>query len=122
MIVREQTMRVRLPILITALLAVLAGCRSATTPAAPGPVLALVAASTQGAVQEVADAFTADGGDTVRISAEDSSRLAQQIVQGAPAHLFLSANEKWADLIREKGLAAETKLLLGNSLVLVVPE
>src|SRR5262249_54167719 len=42
--------------------------------------------------------------------------------QEAPAQLFLSANEKWADFVKEKGFVQETKLLLGNSLVIVTPK
>jgi molybdate transport system substrate-binding protein len=84
-------------------------------------VLALVAASTKDAVQEIASAFAEEGGAEVRISADDSSRLAQQITEGAPAHLYLSANEKWADFVQEKGFAQESTLLLGNTLVIVVP-
>jgi molybdate transport system permease protein len=85
------------------------------------PVLVLVAASTRDAVQEIAAGFTKETGVAVQISAEDSGKLAVQITNGAPADLFLSANEKWADLIRDKGLALATKALLGNTLVLVVP-
>jgi molybdate transport system substrate-binding protein len=84
-------------------------------------VVALVAASTKEAVREIAATFAKEGGGEVRISADDSSRLAQQITQGAPAHLYLSANEKWADFVKEKGFAEQTTLLLGNSLVVVVP-
>jgi molybdate transport system substrate-binding protein len=36
--------------------------------------------------------------------------------------LFLSANEKWADFVQQKGLALESNPLLGNSLVIVVPK
>jgi molybdate transport system substrate-binding protein len=84
-------------------------------------VLALVAASTKDAMREIAAAFAQDRGGEVRISADDSSKLAQQIVEGVPADLYLSANEKWADFVKEKGLAEESTLLLGNSLVIVVP-
>jgi molybdate transport system substrate-binding protein len=87
----------------------------------PRPVVALIAASTKDAVQELAAKFTADTGVEVRLSAEDSSRLAEQIVNGAPADLFLSANQKWADHVRDKGFATEATVLLGNTLVLVVP-
>src|SRR6185436_19773521 len=31
-------------------------------------------------------------------------------------------NEKWADFVKEKGFAHETKPLLGNTLVIVVPK
>jgi molybdate transport system substrate-binding protein len=107
---------------LVAILATLGGCRSGPQDAtAESPVLALVAASTKDAVEEAAAAFEKAGGAPVTVSAEDSSRLAAQIVNGAPAHLFLSANEKWADHVRDNGFAAEVAPLLGNSLVIVVP-
>jgi molybdate transport system substrate-binding protein len=90
-------------------------------PERDGPALALVAASTRDAVQDLADGFTREGNPKVKVIAEDSSKLAQQIVNGAPAHLFLSANEKWADFIKEKGLVQDRVALLGNSLALIVP-
>jgi molybdate transport system substrate-binding protein len=85
------------------------------------PILALVAASTQDAVQEIAAEFTREHGVEVRLNADDTSKLAAQIVNGAPADLFLSANEKWSSHVKEKGFVEEAKALLGNSLVLVVP-
>jgi molybdate transport system substrate-binding protein len=81
-----------------------------------------VAASTKNTVTEIASAFKDETQIEVRISADDSSKLAMQIVQEAPAQLFLSANEKWADYVKEKGFAHETRLLLGNKLVLVTPK
>jgi molybdate transport system substrate-binding protein len=117
-----QLRRVLLAVLAAGL-AAMAGCRGGTDSTTPGqgPVLALVAASTKDAVEEVATAFAQDGGAEIKVSADDSSRLATQIVNGAPAHLFLSANEKWAEHIRDKGMVQETTPLLGNSLVIVVP-
>jgi molybdate transport system substrate-binding protein len=112
--------------LVVCAVVVLPGCRggmgdSQTEKGGHGPVLALVAASTKDPVQEIAATFAQEDGAEVRISAEDSSKLAQQIVEGVPAHLFLSANQKWADFVSEKGFAHESTLLLGNSLVIVVP-
>jgi len=86
------------------------------------PVRVFVAASTKEAVEEVAGLFTKDAGFEVKIVAESSSKLATQIVHDAPGDLFLSANEKWADYVKEKGYAQDTRLLLTNSLVLVVPK
>src|SRR5262245_50897067 len=76
-----------------------------TTPtAAPAKsLLILAAASTRDALQEIAKQFTTDTGIEVKISADDSSKLAQQIVNGAPADLFVSANEQWANFVKEKG-------------------
>jgi molybdate transport system substrate-binding protein len=99
------------------------GCtRGNDTPSAGGPVVAFVAASTKDAVQEVASAFTAEKQTDVKINADDSSKLAMQIAEEAPAHVFLSANEKWANFVSEKGFADKTTLLFGNALVIVTPK
>jgi molybdate transport system substrate-binding protein len=81
----------------------------------------LVAASTRDAVQEVAGIFRREGGAEVTLIADDSSKLATQIVHGAPADLYLSANDRWANFLREKGFAQDITPLLGNTLVIVVP-
>jgi molybdate transport system substrate-binding protein len=96
----------------------------AAAPAAEAPktVLCLNAASTKDAMTTLAESFQKSTGITVKFSPEDSSKLANQIVEGAPADVFLSANEKWADFVKEKGFAEDTKPLLGNSLVVVVPK
>lgn len=86
-----------------------------------GTAVAFVAASTRDAVQEIVDSL-APKAISVMLDADDSSKLALQITQDAPADLFLSANEKWADFVRDKGFAKESTILLGNSLVLVVPK
>ena len=53
-----------------------------------------------------------------------SGSLAQQIVQGAPADVFLSASPDWMDALDRQGLILENsrKNLLKNSLVLAVPK
>jgi molybdate transport system substrate-binding protein len=99
------------------------GCnQGAESPPAKEQVTAFIAASTKDAVQEIASAFRSDKNIEVKLNADDSSKLATQIVQDAPAHLFLSANEKWADFVKDNGFAQEATLLLGNSLVLVTPK
>jgi molybdate transport system substrate-binding protein len=97
------------------------GTKPNTDPARSGSILAWVAASTKDAVQENATQFTKEMGIDVKINADDSSKLATQIVNAAPADIFLSANQKWADFVRDKGFAQEIKPLLGNTLVIVVP-
>jgi molybdate transport system substrate-binding protein len=101
------------------------GADSASSPSSAGrsgSVLALVAASTKDAVQENATAFTKETGIEVKINADDSAKLATQIIEDVPADIFLSANEKWADFVKKKGFAQELKPLLGNTLVLVAPK
>ncbi|MFT5880452.1 MAG: molybdate transport system substrate-binding protein [Moritella sp.] len=53
-----------------------------------------------------------------------SSTLARQIAQGAPAQIYLSANQKWMDyLIKQQAVAPQSKVtLLRNSLVLIAPK
>ena len=50
--------------------------------------------------------------------------MARQIGQGAPADLFLSANQKWMDyLVSEKAVDAASNItLLKNTLVLIAPK
>ncbi len=52
-----------------------------------------------------------------------SSQLARQIQQGAPAALFISADEDWMKVIEDDGLLAPGTRsdLLGNALVLIAP-
>jgi len=50
-----------------------------------------------------------------------SGTLAQQIEQGAPADIFLSADQKWMDALSEKGMIAEDtrRDFSGNKIVLI---
>src|SRR5262245_41282397 len=106
---------VRMRLKVQALVAVavvVAGCGrdpgSTNAPATTRPaVIAFVAASTKEAVEQIAAAFSLWRNEQVVISAEDSGRLALQIAEGAPADLFLSANENWADFLAEKGLVKD---------------
>src|SRR5262245_56373238 len=84
-------------------------------------ITVLVAASTKDAIAELAKSFEEKHKAKVTISADDSSKLAQQILKDAPADLFLSANETWAKEVGDKGYAKEARALLGNRLVLIVP-
>lgn len=113
---REMCSRSAIPVL--AALALLAGCHS--QPAAKGPVV-LAAASLQGSLDDVADAWAKQGHPHPVISYAASSALARQVESGAPADVFLSADEKWMDSIQQDGkVAAGTRAdLLGNALVLI---
>jgi molybdate transport system substrate-binding protein len=59
----------------------------------------------------------------VRVSYAGSNALAKQIENGAPADLFLSADEEWMDYVAQKNLIAPgtRRNLLLNTLVLVAP-
>ncbi len=84
-------------------------------------LLVFAAASTADALSELGTAFEAETGVRVRISAGASSDLARQIIAGAPADLFLSADLAQMDrLIQAKLVTPEgVRKLLSNQLVIV---
>jgi molybdate transport system substrate-binding protein len=84
-------------------------------------VIALVAASAGDAVEEIAAAFRTETGVDVKVSTGASNALAMQILEGAPAHVFLSASPEWSGELRARGLVSEERPLLSNALVIVVP-
>ncbi len=103
-------------LLACCLLLGLAGCASK-----PRAVTIFAAASTQDVLQQISRDFESQTGTQVTCSFAASSTLARQIEQGAAADLFLSADERWADDLAEKGLVAQRRDLLANRLVVVTP-
>lgn len=105
---------------MAALLGALAG--PALAQPATGP-LVLAAASLQEALSAAADAYAATGKPRPVLSFAASSALARQIDAGAPADIFISADEAWMDALAAKRLLrAGTRVnLLTNTLVLVAP-
>jgi molybdate transport system substrate-binding protein len=99
----------------------LVSCRPVERPgAAAAPLFVFAAASTAGPLEEIATAFRAETGVEVLTSVASSSTLAQQIMQGAEADLFLSASRDWAARLEEKQLVAASRDLLSNRLVVIV--
>lgn len=79
------------------------------------------AASLKNALDNVATEFETATGHEVTISYAGSNALARQIIDGAPADIFVSANEAWMDEVEKAGLlvAGSRRDLLGNDLVLI---
>ena len=74
-----------------------------TTPAfAEGP-LVLAAASLQESLNAAADGWARKGHPRPVISFAASSALARQVEAGAPADLFISADEDWMNSVARKG-------------------
>jgi molybdate transport system substrate-binding protein len=96
---------------------------SAASAQAPNGPLVLAAASLQESLTAAADAWTARKHARPVISFAASSALARQIESGAPADIFISADEEWMDSVQKKGLVrAGTRVsFLGNRLVLIAP-
>ncbi len=86
-------------------------------------LLVFAAASLQESLTEAADAYAARAGKKPVLSFGASSALARQIENGAPANLFLSADEQWMDYLAGKGLVVSgtRTSFLGNQLVLIAP-
>ena len=113
----------RLTARIAAVLALLTLAVGGPARAQEEPVTLFAAASTTEAVNEIAEAFAASGGGSLRPVFASSSTLARQIAQGAPADLYLAANVTWMDHLEEQAaIVAESRVrLLRNRLVLVAP-
>jgi molybdate transport system substrate-binding protein len=90
-------------------------------PASAEEVVVFAAASLKEALDAVAADFEAATGATVTVSYGGSNALAKQIIEGAPADIFVSAAVNWMDEVEKAGLVVEgTRTdLLGNALVLV---
>jgi molybdate transport system substrate-binding protein len=106
-----------------AVLAVLIAAQALAAPtfAQSRDLLVFAAASMKNALDDVARQWQAETGKSVAVSYAASSALAKQIEQGAPADLFISADQAWMDyLAGRKLIKAGTRVdLLGNSIVLV---
>jgi molybdate transport system substrate-binding protein len=86
-------------------------------------ITVFAAASLKNALDAVAAAYKAKTGVELRISYAGSMALAKQIDSGAPAEVFVSADEASMDYLAGKNLIQpESRTnLLGNSLVVVAP-
>ena len=88
-----------------------------------GPVV-LAASSLQESLGAAADAWVAKGRERPVLSFAGSSALARQLQTGAPADLFISADEEWMDAVEAEGLLrpGSRQDLVGNALVLIAPQ
>ncbi|MAT69730.1 MAG: molybdate ABC transporter substrate-binding protein [Planctomycetaceae bacterium] len=116
------------PIVAVCSAVILAGC-DGDEPAgvrrsnrATAEVTVFAAASTLPALEEIAAAYRDERGEVIRTSFAGSSTLAQQILQGAEADVFVSAHVHWADFLADAGLEERRVDYLSNTLVVVVPQ
>lgn len=112
-------------VLARRLLLVFLAALFAATPAlaqGTGPVV-LAAASLQETLTEAANAWAGRRHAKPVLSFASSSALARQIEAGAPADLFISADEEWMDYVAKKGLVqpGTRASFLSNRLVLIAP-
>lgn len=116
----------RLAILTAGMTAALAlaacGDDATSDPASGGSITVFAAASLSDAFTEVADRFEEANEDvSVELSFAGSSSLREQILGGAPADVFASADEADMDRLVEAGEVEPPEVFATNRLQIVVP-
>ena len=84
-------------------------------------VVVFAAASLTAAFEELASAFEAAEGTPVAFSFEGSTTLAAQLIAGAPADVFASADEAQMARVEAAGRAIAARPFATNRLVLITP-
>lgn len=79
------------------------------------------AASLSHVLEEVAEKYREQSGDSIALSFGSSGNLTRQIMHGAPYDLFLSANQQYAEMLVENGSGRESAVYAQGHLVLYVP-
>jgi molybdate transport system substrate-binding protein len=90
----------------------------------PATITVSAAISLTDVLNEIAAAYAKADGGAVRFNFAGSNVLARQIVNGAPADLFISADAAQMDLVEQAGaIAAGSRVVLvGNRLAIVATE
>lgn len=95
---------------------------SSIEPSSRAPIITVYAASsTSDVMRELVAAYREEANVIVQCNFSSSSALAKQIMAGAKADVYLSANEKWMQELADSGdIDPVTRFdLLGNRLVLI---
>ncbi|MDP2320465.1 MAG: molybdate ABC transporter substrate-binding protein [Acidobacteriota bacterium] len=98
--------------------------RGAPVAAQPPGLVVSVAASLHAALAEIAGLYRAATGVTVSLNTGGSNTLARQIVAGARAAVFVSADEAQMDVVEKAGrvVAGTRTPLVTNELAVVAPK
>jgi len=117
---RSALMKLCLVAVITALPAFL---EHPALAADPDSVTVFAAASTTNALTEIGSLFGQKGMGKIVTSFASSSTLAKQIEKGAPADVFISADQEWMNYLADRKLVDKATRfnLAGNRLVLIAP-
>jgi molybdate transport system substrate-binding protein len=92
--------------------------------AAAKDLLVFAAASLSNPLKQIAETYAKTAKHRIRLSFASSSTLARQISKGAPADIYISANEKWMDFLAESipEIAASRREVISNRLVMIAPK
>ncbi len=115
-----------LKILLALLLIAFAGpipVAAAAERSASTPLRVLAASSLTEVMAAIADAWVARGHPRPVLILAGSPALARQVIAGAPAGIFISADREWLDSAAAAGVLVNNsiRVIAGNRLVLVVP-
>lgn len=121
--------KIWLALVLPVLVFTMAGCGSQKQTAevkdmASEKITVSAAASLQDALNEIKANFVKEHAlqaDQIRINYGGSGTLRQQIEQGAPSSIFISASERHMKALEEKKMMSQVKPYVTNSLVLIVP-
>jgi molybdate transport system substrate-binding protein len=92
------------------------------TPAWCDAVTVFAAASLKESLDAAVQVFRERTGHDVAVSYAGSNALARHIERGAPADLFIPADEEWAAYLEQRDLVQGTRRILAtNELVLIAP-
>src|SRR5699024_11133989 len=108
-------------VLLITSITLFAGCPN-EGPSGNTKLLVAAASSLSETLSELKNAFESEHPDiTLTLNYGASGKLSQQIQQGAPVDVFLSADQKWMDrLAQDDMLLTDTRTdFIGNRLVLV---
>jgi molybdate transport system substrate-binding protein len=114
-----------LAVLISALVAGPASSKPPATPAPGTEITVSAAISLKDALDEISQLYRAKSpGTLIHFNLGGSGTLQQQIEQGAPVDVFISASPDQMDALESKGLllAGSRKDMVRNSVVLIVPK
>ncbi|TFE02284.1 molybdate ABC transporter substrate-binding protein [Jeotgalibacillus salarius] len=102
---------------------VISGCSATQQEDESTELTVSAAASLQDALYTIETQFEEETGIGVTFNFGGSGSLQQQISQGAPVDLFISANETQFNELIEEGVISEedSTSLIGNELVMIVP-
>ena len=102
---------------------VLCACASWPLSASAADVTVFAASSLKTALDQIVADWQTETGHSAAVSYAGTAQLAQQIIEGAPADLFIAASEDWMDEVDGQGMLAPgtRQDLISNRLVLVAP-
>lgn len=90
----------------------------------PVELMVSAAVSLTDALYDIQEAYEKENNVKLTFNLAGSGTLAQQIEQGAPADVFISANQDWMDTLEDKDLITDEtrEEVTGNSIVLITQE